>query len=490
MKILIQFVICGILTSLLFPPFLILPLGFIAFPFLFNLLIKDEFLISSKLFQFISGVLYGISMNSIILIWIKEPFLLDSRTENLSALSYLLVIYCSFFYGISFLLINFFKNKTIKIILIPFLFVLIEIIRENFSFGFPWITFALANSGNIFSLNLIYYLGTNSLSYFTILIYLCPALILLTYNKKYLNFIKNYLFFSFIAIFVFAILIFLRINDDNVSFSQNYKIKLIQSNLSQNEKNDNSRIKKGIDYIATTILNNDSELIIFSENELPNIISDKANLEPFSSLLKENQSIIIGGTAKQNSQFYNSMFLIEKNNIERFDKNILVPFGEFLPFRKYLNFFNTIVGDFDFTRGESNRIMSLKNGLTFMPIICYEIIFFNKLLDDFNQDTQLMINITNDSWFGDFSGPYQHFYLSRLRTAEFNKSLIRVSNNGISALINNKGKIIDYTSLNKKEILKSEINIPYESENLKVYHFYILIFLYTFSLLFIFRNNE
>ena len=101
-----------------------------------------------------------------------------------------------------------------------------------------------------------------------------------------------------------------------------------------------------------------------------------------------------------------------------------------------------------------------------------------------------MINITNDSWFGNFSGPYQHFYLSRLRAVEFNKSLIRVSNNGISALIDNKGTIINYSNLNKKEVINTEINLPYDSKNLKDYHLYILLFLFICSFIFIFRNNE
>ena len=490
MIILIQFLICGLLTSLLFPPFLILPLGFIAFPFLYNLLIKEEFLNSSKFFQFSSGILYGISMNFIILIWIKEPFLLDSRTANLSILSYVLVLYCSIFYGVSFLIINCFKNKAIKIILIPLLFVLIEIIRENFSFGFPWITFALVNSSNLFSLNLIYYLGTNSLSYFTILIFLIPAVILLTNYNNYLNFVKNYLYFSFTVIFVFTILIFIRIYEDKNLINKNYKITMIQSNLSQIEKSNNLNLNIRIDYINNMILNNNSDLIIFAENEFPYIVHDNKSFESISSLLKDKQSIIMGATSKNNSKFYNSMFLIERNNIKRFDKIILVPFGEFLPFRKYLNFFNPIVGEHDFSIGKSNRIVSTLYGLNFIPIICYEIVFFNNLLDSFNEESKLMINITNDSWFGNFSGPYQHFYLSRLRAVEFNKSLIRVSNNGISALIDNKGTIINYSNLNKKEVINTEINLPYDSKNLKDYHLYILLFLFICSFIFIFRNNE
>ena len=64
----------------------------------------------------------------------------------------------------------------------------------------------------------------------------------------------------------------------------------------------------------------------------------------------------------------------------------------------------------------------------------------------------MIINLTNDSWFGQLSGPYQHFYFARLRAAEFNKPIIRVSNNGISAAVDNLGNILSYIELDKKEV--------------------------------------
>ena len=207
-----------------------------------------------------------------------------------------------------------------------------------------------------------------------------------------------------------------------------------------------------------------------------------------------NQSIIIGGTKKDNLKFYNTFFLIEKNAIQDFDKIILVPFGEFLPFRVFLNFIDRIVGSNDFSSGNKTRLIKTSNNLKMIPIICYEIIFFNNLLNKYNNNSDILINITNDSWFGDFSGPYQHFYLSRMRATEFNKTLIRVSSNGISAVINNKGKVLDYIPLNKKGIKRFKIPIYLNSlPNLTNYHsliFILLFILFIFAIVFNKKNNN
>ena len=125
-----------------------------------------------------------------------------------------------------------------------------------------------------------------------------------------------------------------------------------------------------------------------------------------------------------------------------------------------------------------------------IPIICYEVIFFNNLLNKENINSALMINITNDAWFGDLSGPYQHFYLSRMRAVEYNKPIVRVSNNGISAAIDKSGKIIDYISLNKKETKNIKIHFPYISTNLTIYHSLILIFLSILIILSIIINKK
>ncbi|PPR48193.1 MAG: hypothetical protein CFH18_00172, partial [Alphaproteobacteria bacterium MarineAlpha5_Bin8] len=133
------------------------------------------------------------------------------------------------------------------------------------------------------------------------------------------------------------------------------------------------------------------------------------------------------------------------------------------------------------------------NGLRIIPIICYEIIFISELISNDNFDNKLIVNVTNDSWFGKLSGPYQHFYIARTKSVELNKKLVRVSNNGVSAITNEIGSIISYIPLNKNKTLKKKINNPVSLYNLTYYHnliFILLIFIILFALIVNFKNNE
>ncbi len=495
MKILSKFVILGFLSSLLFPPFFILPIGFIIFPFLFYLLIDKEFLNKNKSFHFVSGLSYGISMNFVILIWIKEPFFINQATRNFYFISYLLTFYCSIYYGLSFLILSFIKNNFSKLILIPILFVVIEILREHLGYGFPWITFASIGSGNSYILNLIYYFGTYGLSYFTLVILFLPVVIILFYKKDIKRILLKIYLSVLLSIVLFCIIfIYFRLENENNLEKKLIDVSLAHLNFSLIDKINNNKSNIRHKQIMEIINQNNSDLLVFAENDYPYLVSNLKEFDSITNGLNKNQSIVIGGIKKENFKFYNTLFFIEKNEIQDFEKIILVPFGEFLPFRIFLNFFDKIVGNNDFSSGKKTRLIKTSNNLKMIPIICYEIIFFNNLLNKYNNNSDILINITNDSWFGDFSGPYQHFYLSRMRATEFNKTLIRVSSNGISAVINNKGKVIDYIPLNKKGIKRFKIPIYLNSlPNLKNYHSLILILLFIlfiFAIVFNKKNNN
>ena len=479
--------------SLLFPPFFILPLGFVAFPYLFSLLISNEFIKKNRFLQFNAGLIFGLTMIFFILFWIREPFLIDEQTSKYSFLSYFLVIYCSIYFGIIFLFLSFINNKISKLILIPILIIISEIIRENFLYGFPWISFSLIFSGHDKLISLIYYLGTHGLSYFIILFFIFPSVLFLISEKN----IKKLLFFYTslsIGMFLIAfILIILRFFESYEDKEFNLDISVIQLNVPQNEKNKGINSDKRLNEISNIIENNYSDILVFAENDFPYIIKELDELDFIQKKLKDKQSLILGGIRKQNLEFYNSFIFVEKNNIQDFHKVKLVPFGEFLPFRKFLFFLDPIVGSNDFSSGSNNRLIKSYNNLSIIPIICYEIIFSKILLNKKNVNADLLINITNDSWFGNLSGPYQHFYLSRLRAVEFNKPLIRVSNNGISAIIDNKGKIINYTLLNEKKIIRSNLSILPNLNNYIKYHnliFILLISLFVVSLLINNRKNN
>ena len=256
-------------------------------------------------------------------------------------------------------------------------------------------------------------------------------------------------------------------------------ISLNQLNIHQSDKSNVFLKKERFVEISKTIKDGGNYIFIFSETDYPYVIKNNDIVKIFQNLLASDQSVIIGGIRKDMKNYYNSMYFITKNSFQVFDKKILVPFGEFLPLRYILSFLELIVGSVDFSSGKNDRLIKLDNNLDFIPVICYEIVFFNDLLKTINNKSPLLINITNDAWFGKHSGPYQHFYLSRIRSVEFNKFLIRVSNNGVSAIIDNYGKIIKFLPLNLRGQYNTELNIPRRLDNLVKYHpiFYFIIIL-------------
>ena len=243
---------------------------------------------------------------------------------------------------------------------------------------------------------------------------------------------------------------------------------------------DGDDISKRLGKIIKSIKNSKADVLIFAENNYPYLIKNFEFTE-IKSVLTENQTVVIGGTRFENNNAYNTLFNIQKSDITYYDKKILVPFGEFLPFRNILSFFEKISGSKDFSIGKEKRLIHINNDLNYIPVICYEIIFYWKLINQLNYKSDFIINITNDTWFGTLIGPYQHLYLAKLRSIEFSKPIIRVSNNGISSIIDSNSKLIKVTKLNEKNNLNFMLNIKKEKNFYKSHtyinrYFFIILF--------------
>ena len=165
----------------------------------------------------------------------------------------------------------------------------------------------------------------------------------------------------------------------------------------------------------------------------------------------DNHLLIIGLndiSSVDEIKIYNSLALFN-NNLDLIDiyyKNNLVPFGEFLPFKNFLSNFglkNITNNYYSFSKGNERKVINLndnKFNLSFLPLICYEIIYSGRLKKNNNFD--IIINISEDGWFGNSIGPHQHFAHSIFRAIEEGKPILRSANNGISALIDHNGRIV------------------------------------------------
>jgi len=188
---------------------------------------------------------------------------------------------------------------------------------------------------------------------------------------------------------------------------------------------------------------------------------------------------------------YNSMLIINNkfDIIQNYNKRKLVPFGEFLPFKKLLNSFGLkkiTEGHGSFLKGQKDNNLLIEK-LNILPLICYEIIFPN-LIQKSDIDTNLIVNISEDGWFGKTIGPDQHFAKAIFRAIENNTFLLRSANQGISAVIDNKGNSVK--RINRNEAGNIEFNVPLIKSNKIKNDLIFFVLLITYLLIFLIYKKQ
>jgi apolipoprotein N-acyltransferase len=146
--------------------------------------------------------------------------------------------------------------------------------------------------------------------------------------------------------------------------------------------------------------------------------------------------------------------------VDAVDKVHLVPFGEYLPLSgllERLGIEQFVAGPMDFSAGAARHAITVPGGVKAVPFICYEVIFPQLVAVDVTSG-ELIVNVTNDAWFGDTPGPYQHFRQAQVRAVENGIPLLRAANTGISAVVDPRGRIVDALAIDAKGIL--DVRVP------------------------------
>ncbi len=232
-------------------------------------------------------------------------------------------------------------------------------------------------------------------------------------------------------------------------------VVLIQGNIDQASKwKPSNRWPTIMKYMDTTRANWDADIIIWPEAAIPAFeIELPSFLRNVDSAAKMNNSAVLTGVVNQSEdkQFYNSILPLGVTPYgdysydleERYHKHHLLPFGEFVPFEDILRplapFFNLPMSSF--SRGAYIQPNIVANGRHLAPALCYEIIFNEQLRQNITDETDYILTLSNDAWFGDSIGPHQHMEIARMRALEFGKPLIRSTNNGVTAVTDYKGNI-------------------------------------------------
>ncbi len=192
------------------------------------------------------------------------------------------------------------------------------------------------------------------------------------------------------------------------------------------------------------------DLVAWPESPAPFIQGEPRFAEAMRAIaLTVHAPLVVGGVGTDFSpqenvwRDYNSAIIIGADGhfAGRYDKIHLVPFGEYIPFQDLLSFAHKLTGRVgQFTRGQA-RAVFLLNGHRYGVFICYEAVFADEVRQFARRGAQVLVNISDDGWYGDTSAPWQHFNMARMRAIENRRWLLRDANNGITAVVDPYGRV-------------------------------------------------
>jgi apolipoprotein N-acyltransferase len=502
--------ILGLLTVFSFQPFNLIFINFLIFPILFllttyvqkkskNTYRKKPYLLN----LFFIGYFFGIGFFLSGVHWISHSLTFDENFRFLIPIAIIgFPIFLGLFFGLSNLIAGpFLQNNFISILLFSSSLAFADYVRAKILSGFPWNLWAYTWSWKPEILQSLFYTGFFSFNLLCIIIFCSP--LLLIFKKKF-----NFLIFFLIGLIFFGNYIY---GSSLIEKNDKYL-----ANLKLDSKNSiyTKIISPGFD-LKYNLSNNDlakniSNLIKYSEPDKykktlfvwPEGVFTGFNFEQikqyrnlFADAFSENHLILFGSnTTQKNSQktnTFNSLIITDNklSIIFQYNKVKLVPFGEFLPYENILSkvgLKKVTQGYGSFSRGTNNHPFTLSN-LKMLPLICYEIIF-----PELSQDQKnLIVNISEDAWFGNTIGPDQHFAKAIFRAIESNVYLVRSANMGFSAFIDNKGVIKKFLKPNEKGAI--ELNVPIINNATKNKKFDLIFFVLLFtcvSTFIVLKKNE
>ncbi|MFP4049634.1 MAG: apolipoprotein N-acyltransferase [Desulfovermiculus sp.] len=235
------------------------------------------------------------------------------------------------------------------------------------------------------------------------------------------------------------------------------KAALIQGNIDQSLKWDpeyqQHTLDRYLDMSRRAIAKEGADILIWPETALPFYVQEDSHLtEQVKEFCRSQDVALLTGSPgysrdedNQNTIYHNQAYLL--NSAGRiqdvYGKQHLVPFGEYIPFGRYLPFDHKLVhGVGDFRPGDENSPL-IHADLAMGGLICYEIIFPGRVQQRVADGANILVNLSNDAWFGRSSGAWQHLNQAVLRSIEQGRYMLRATNTGISALIDSKGRILN-----------------------------------------------
>jgi len=378
----------------------------------------------------------------------------------------------------------------------PFLWVGLDFFRSFLFSGFPWQDLAYSQYKALFLIQIADLAGHFGVTFHIVLVNSITALLFILWRDNRAVAQQSSLsvlmaqrirqawryavlpaLCIMLAVMTYNVLRFRQISEE-IEASQKMKMALVQGNVEQDQKWSPAMRLKTIDIyteLSKQALKQQGEspiLFVWPETALPFLVNDNPYFNRLKKqfIVKEKTWLLSGapfyekkgigksGLQKGGINSYNSAYLLTPGGeiSARYDKQHLVPFGEYVPFSKFLPLPGPLVENIgNFSAGRPTPPLSCQ-GAEIGVLICFESIFPELARDWTSRGANLLVNITNDAWFGRSSAPWQHLSMAVFRAVENRRSLARSANTGVSTLIDPQGRTTETSPLFQPYFLVAE----------------------------------
>ena len=253
---------------------------------------------------------------------------------------------------------------------------------------------------------------------------------------------------------------------------------LVQASIPQHEKWDAALAGQAFEqHLATSRLAaaaGELDLIVWPESSVPVILETEPEYaEAVRTLARETgATLVLGGIGLERVpldpgyRLFNSVFVVKPDEgfVDRYDKSHLVPFGEYVPLRRVLGFLSGIATGLtagDITRGSGPRVLrnlpEFGTDHALAALICYEVIYPGLVRAAVRDGARILLNLTNDAWYGRTSAPHQFLAIAAMRSAEHGLPMLRAANTGVSAVVDAGGRITSETPIFEQRVLEARV---------------------------------
>jgi apolipoprotein N-acyltransferase len=429
-------IIAGLIVPFAFAPYNYYLISLFSLSLLFYLWYESD----SSTETFILGYLFGFAMFGVGVNWLHISINLFGGMHIIGAyfFTFVLIAFISLYPALSGFLAKHYFNRVFFIAL-PGLWLLMEWCRGWFLTGFPWLNIGTSQTDSILA-SFAPLIGDYGISF--IVCVLASSLVALVKSNK-----KSKIVSGLIILIVLSSSIFIKNINWTKEIGEELNVTLVQGAIPQEDKwKSEYREKTYQIYSGLSEPYWSSDLIIWPETAIPSYYH-RANdfLDRIIEKQKSSGTIFMTGIVNKDlsaDKYFNSILVVDSEH-RFYNKHHLVPFGEYLPLKflldRPLRFLKIPMSDF--SSGNFKEKILKTNKAIFGMSICYEDAYGTEIRQSL-PNANILINVSNDAWFGDSMAPHQHLQIARMRAIENGRYLLRATNTGISAIIDYKGEVI------------------------------------------------